>query len=56
MIDRAIYLKDALTLYQDHADVASTIPEEQRLDRQDWEELADLKDLLAPIYEVSMQV
>ena len=35
MIDRAIYLKDALTLYQDHADVASTIPEEQRLDRQD---------------------
>jgi hypothetical protein len=56
MIERAIYLKDALTLYQDHVDVASTIPEEQRLDRHDWEELIDLKDLLAPIYEVSLQV
>jgi hypothetical protein len=35
MIECAIYLKDALTLYQDHVDVTSTIPEEQRLDRHD---------------------
>jgi len=56
MIERAIYLKDALTLYQDHAEELAIIPKEERLNRQDWEDLIDLKDLLTPIHEVSMQV
>jgi hypothetical protein len=54
MIERAIHLRDALTLYQSHEQ--ETIHEHDLLDRDDWEELAHLKDLLAPIHEVSMQV
>jgi hypothetical protein len=54
MIERAIHLRDALTLYQSHEE--ATIHQGNQLDRDDWEELSHLKDLLAPIYEVSMQV
>jgi hypothetical protein len=56
IIKRAIFLKDALTLYQNHKEATSTIPKEQLLERYDWEELKDLKDLLAPIHKVSIQV
>jgi hypothetical protein len=44
MIERAIHLRDALTLYQSHEQ--ETIHEHDLLDRDDWEELAHLKDLL----------
>ncbi|KAM0707268.1 hypothetical protein Q7P35_006600 [Cladosporium inversicolor] len=54
MIDRAIYLKGALTLYQNHE--ADNMNDEDLLKKEDWEELCYLKDLLAPIHEVSMQV
>lgn len=54
MIDRAIYLRDALTLYQSHDDV--TLHKDNHLIRDDWDELADLNQLLKPIYEVSMHV
>lgn len=54
MIERAIHLRDALTLYQSHEE--ATVQQGDQLDRDDWEELGHLKDLLAPIYEVSMQV
>jgi hypothetical protein len=54
MIDRAIYLRDALTLYQSHDDVA--LHKDNHLTRDDWDELADLNQLLKPIHEVSMHV
>lgn len=54
MIDRALHLRDALMLYQSHEE--GDIHENDLLDRDDWEELVHLKDLLAPVYEVSMQV
>jgi len=54
MIERAIHLRDALTLYQSHEE--ATLHEDDPLTRDDWDELAALKDLLAPIHEVSMHV
>jgi hypothetical protein len=54
MIDRAIHLRDALTLYQSHAE--AEIDKNDVLDRDDWDELADLRALLAPTHEVSMHV
>ena len=54
MIERAIYLRDALTLYQSHEDAA--IPEDEQLNRHDWDELGDFKNLLEPIHDVSMLV
>jgi hypothetical protein len=54
MIDRAIYLRDALTLYQSHDDVE--LYKDNHLTREDWDELADLNQLLKPIHEVSMHV
>jgi hypothetical protein len=54
MIERAIYLRDALTLYQDHED--AEVHKDDQLTRYDWEELADLNQLLAPIHKVSMHV
>jgi hypothetical protein len=54
MIDRAIYLRDALTLYQSYDDVA--LRKDNHLIRDDWDELADLNQLLKPIYEVSIHV
>lgn len=54
MIERAIYLRDALTLYQSHEE--ATLHKDDLLTREDWDELIALKDLLAPIHEVSMHV
>jgi hypothetical protein len=54
MIERAIYLRDALTLYQDHPDTG--LEDGDLLSKHDWEELGYLNDLLAPIHEVSMHV
>ena len=54
MIERAMHLRDALTLYQSHEE--DDMHESDLLTREDWEELAHLKDLLAPIYEVSIYV
>jgi hypothetical protein len=54
MIERVIYLRDALTLYQDHED--AEVHKDDQLTRYDWEELADLNQLLAPIHKVSIYV
>jgi hypothetical protein len=54
MIERAIHLRDALTLYQSHED--AEVPTDEQLTRHDWEELSDFNLLLEPIYEVSMHV
>jgi hypothetical protein len=54
MVERAIHLRDALTLYQGHED-AAVHPDDQ-LDKDDWEELSYLRQLLKPIYEVSIHV
>jgi hypothetical protein len=54
MIERAILLRDALTLYQSHEE--ANIDKDDLLDREDWDELADLRALLEPIHEVSMHV
>jgi hypothetical protein len=54
MIDRAIYLRDALTLYQSYDDVE--LHKDDHLTREDWDELTDLNQLLKPIHEVSMHV
>lgn len=54
MIERAIHLRDALTLYQTQEE--SNMHTDDLLTKDDWEELAHLRDLLAPIHEVSMHV
>jgi hypothetical protein len=54
MINRTIYLRDALTLYQSHDDVE--LHKDNHLTREDWDEIADLNQLLKPIHEVSMHV
>ena len=54
MIKRAIDLKDALTLYQDHDEYA--VDDDDRLTKDDWLELSNFNQLLAPIHEVSMLV
>jgi hypothetical protein len=54
MIDRAIYLRDALTLYQSHDDVE--LYKDNHLTGEDWDELTDLNQLLKPIHEVSIHV
>jgi hypothetical protein len=54
MIERAIHLRDALTLYQSHED--AKVPTDEQLTRHDWEELSDFNLLLEPIYEVSIHV
>jgi hypothetical protein len=54
MIERGIRLKDALTLYQ--SDEESTMQKDDLLTKDDWQELCQSRDLLAPIHEVSMLV
>jgi hypothetical protein len=54
MIERAIHLRDALTLYQSHED--AKVPIDEQLTRYDWEELSDFNLLLEPIHEVSIHV
>ena len=54
MIERAILLRDALTLYQSHEE--ANIDKDDLLKCEDWDELTDLRALLEPIYEVSMYV
>jgi hypothetical protein len=54
MIDRAIHLRDALSLYQDHPETG--LDDGDLLSKNDWEELGYFRDLLKPIHEVSMRV
>jgi hypothetical protein len=54
MIERAIHLRDALSLYQDHPETG--LEDADCLSKNDWEELGYFKDLLKPIHEVSMYV
>jgi hypothetical protein len=53
MIERAIRLKDAIQLYQD--DHHTGCETADYLTSEDWRQLTDLKDLLLPIYNVSMK-
>jgi hypothetical protein len=54
MIERAVKLKDALTLYQ--GDAESNIHKDDLLTKDDWYELCQFRELLEPIHEVSMHV
>lgn len=54
MIERAMLLKDALHLYQD--DHHSETDAADYLTSEDWYQLADLLELLRPIYDASMRV
>jgi hypothetical protein len=54
MIDRAIHLRDALSLYQDHPETG--LEDDDLLSKNDWEELGHFRDLLKLIHEVSMHV
>jgi hypothetical protein len=54
MIERAIHLRDALSLYQDHPDTG--LDDADCLSKNNWQELGYFKDLLKPIHEVSMHV
>jgi hypothetical protein len=54
MIDRAIHLRDALSLYQDHP--GTGLDDSDLLSKNDWEELGYFRDLLKPIHEVSIRV
>jgi hypothetical protein len=52
MIERAMKLKDAIHLYQD--DHLNCFEPADYLTSEDWRELADLQDLLKPIYDSSL--
>jgi len=54
MIKRAINLKDALTLYQDHDEYV--VDDDDCLTKDDWLELSNFNQLPALIYKVSMLV
>jgi hypothetical protein len=54
MIERAIHLRDALSLYQDHPE--TSLKDADCLSKNDWEELGYFKDLLKLIHEVSIYV
>lgn len=53
MINRAIKLKDSLTLYQEHHYSDEAL---EALTYDDWTELTHLHTLLEPIYECSLNV
>lgn len=57
MIERALKLRDALQLYQDHysIDEADTLEQEDCLSADDWIELTELKELLQPIKDASVR-
>ncbi|GAB7336627.1 hypothetical protein MBLNU13_g10318t4 [Cladosporium sp. NU13] len=57
MIKRALKLRDALQLYQDHyfIDEADTLEQEDCLSTDYWIELTELKELLQPIKDVSVR-
>jgi hypothetical protein len=54
MIERAIHLRDALSLYQDHPETG--LEDDDLVSKNDWEELGHFRDLLKPIHEVSIYV
>jgi len=51
MIHRAITLKDALALYQDHFVALGELSAEDCLTTADWSEIVDLLALLKPLAE-----
>jgi len=57
MIERALKLKDALQLYQDHYvnDGADPLNPEDCLNAEDWDELKVLKELLQPLKDASVR-
>jgi hypothetical protein len=57
MIERALKLRDALQLYQDHYanDNADQLHPEDCLGTEDWNELKELKELLQPLKDASVR-
>jgi len=57
MIERALKLRDALQLYQNHysIDEADTLEQEDCLSADDWIEWTELKELLQPIKDASVR-
>ena len=58
MIERAIHLKDALQLYQEHyrANDKDQLSVGDCLSTEDWQELTELLQLLKPLQEMSLKV
>ena len=56
MIFRGIYLKDALTLYQDHFVELGELDPIDSLNSADWNKIADLIAFLKPLAEASKVV
>lgn len=57
MIERALKLRDALQLYQDHYanDDSDPLDHEDCLSSEDWNELNELKELLQPLKDASIR-
>jgi hypothetical protein len=57
MIERALQLKDALQLYQDHyaSDDTDLLDRDDCLSAEDWHELSELKQLLRPLKDASVR-
>ena len=55
MIERALQLRDALQLYQDHytSDDTDRLDKDDCLTTEDWHELSELKQLLRPLKDAS---
>jgi hypothetical protein len=58
MIERAVQVKDALQLYQEHfkSDDKDCLDVEDCLSADDWQELTELLQLLKPLKETSLKV
>jgi hypothetical protein len=57
MIERALKLRDALQLYQDHYtnDEVDPLEQEDCLSADDWNELTELRELLQPLKDASIR-
>lgn len=58
MIERALKVKDALQLYQEHFrdEVADRLDSRDCLSAEDWQELTELLQLLKPLQQMSLRV
>lgn len=56
MVHRALQLKDALTLYQDHYIANRILDSSDQISPDDWLQLGELHGLLEPIHETSLRV
>jgi hypothetical protein len=56
MVHRALQLKDALTLYQNHYIANRRLDSSNQISPDDWLQLGELHGLLEPIHETSLRV